>query len=240
LLQRGKAIAVRSSVTSVCRAAPLIARLEDVGLTGSMQPVIIYEAARLMQKYPVFNAIYDEGRIGLYGQVNVGWALDGGHGLVVPVIPAANQKSLQEIAEFMDRQLEAYLENTLTGPELAGATFTVTDLSGYGTSFFDPLIIPGQSAILGIGKGPDYEGQSAVYLILAFDHQVTEGKKAAQFLQDLRERLAGYASSASAGQTDRCCMMCHRDEQTLRRLKVVLLKSEIPPGLVCSLCVAGW
>lgn len=227
MLQRGRALTVQSSVTAVCRAEPLPTRL----------PAIIYEAARLLRKYPMFNAVYEDGKVGLYEQVNVGWALDGGQWLVVPVIPAADGKSAQQIADFLDRQLEAYLEGALTPAELAGATFTVTDLSGQGASFFDPLIIPGQSAILGVGQGP---AEDILHLILAFDHQVTEGKKAAEFLQSLCARLEARAAVTQAEQPAPYCMVCHRDGKTLQRRKLVLVKSEIPPGLICSLCLAGW
>ena len=229
MLQRGRALTVQSSVTATCRAEPLPTRL----------PAIIYESARLLRKYPMFNAVYEDGKIGFYEHVNIGWALDGGLGLVVPVIPQADGKGVQHITEFLDRQLEAYLEGALTPAELAGATFTVTDLSGQGASFFDPLIVAGQSAILGIGRGP---AEDVLHLILAFDHQVTEGKKAAQFLRGLCERLETRAAVTRAEQPEPelNCMVCHRDGNTLQRRKLVLLKSEVPPGLICSLCLAGW
>jgi pyruvate dehydrogenase E2 component (dihydrolipoamide acetyltransferase) len=248
ILRKGRASTVQSSVTSICRAARLLMRLEDLGLsTTGLQAAIIYEAARLLRKYPMMNASYDSGRIGVYEHVNVGWALDGGMGLVVPVIPDADRKSVPDIAAFMERQLEAYLDGALTPGDFSGATFTVTDLSGYGVSFFEPLIAPGQAAILGIGKGPDFQGQTILHLTLAFDHQVTEGKRAAEFLQELRARMETHASLASgelpeadSEESAPYCVLCHRDRRTLQRLKLVLLKSEIPAGFVCSLCVAGW
>jgi pyruvate/2-oxoglutarate dehydrogenase complex dihydrolipoamide acyltransferase (E2) component len=227
MLQHGRALTVQSSVTATCRAEPSPTRL----------PAIIYEAARLLRKYPMFNAAYEDGKIGYYEQVNIGWALDGGQGLVVPVIPETDGKSVQQITEFLDRQLEAYLEGALTTAELAGATFTVTDLSGQGISFFDPLIVAGQSAILGISQG---SAEDLLHLTLAFDHQVTEGKKAAEFLQGLCGRLEARAAVTQAEQPEPYCMVCHRDGNTLQRRKLVLLKSEVPPGLICSLCLAGW
>jgi pyruvate dehydrogenase E2 component (dihydrolipoamide acetyltransferase) len=226
MLQRGRALTVPSVVTTTSRAEPVPFRL----------PAIIYETARLLRKHPMFNAAYEDGRVAFYEQVNVAWALDGGQGLVVPVIPEADGKSMHQIADCMDRQLELYLENTLTPAEFARATFTVTDLSGQGAGFFHPLIVPGQCAILGVGQGPD----ELVQLILAFDHQVTEGKRAAEFLQDLRRRLESRADATRAEEPEPCCMVCHRDGKTLQRRKLVLLKSEVPPGLICSLCLAGW
>lgn len=247
-VQRGRALSVQSSVTTVCRAAPLEQRLEELGLSpAGFQAAVVFEASRLLHKYPMFNALHDRGRIGLYSRINVGWALDGGQGLVVPVIPDADRKNLQEIASAMERHIEAYVEGALSPADFVGATFTVTDLSGLGVSFFQPLMVPGQAAILGIGKGPDYQGETILHLTLAFDHQLSEGRKAAEFLQDLRQRLEIHASLAPAADETpepeekmEYCVLCHRDSRALRQMKLVLLKSEVPPGLVCSLCVAGW
>ena len=223
ILRQGRESSVQSSATSICRAARL--------------DTIIFEAARLLQKYPVFNALHDHGRIGQYGQINVGWALDGGQGLVVPVIAEADKKSIHEIAAIIEAHTEAYLEDRLSPADFLGGTFTVSDLSGLGVSYFQPLIAPGQSAILGIGKGPGYHGETILYLTLAFDHQLAEGRKAAEFLRDLGERLDIHASIE---QPERYCVLCQRDSATLQRLKLVLLKSEVPPGFVCSLCLGGW
>src|SRR5580658_559146 len=248
ILHRGRELTIQSSVTSVCRVTHLAARLKELGLpAGGTQAMIIWEAAHLLNKYPEFNAVYDTGRIGRYSQINVGWALDGGQGLVVPVIRDADKKTIHEIASGMERQTEAYLENNLSTGDFLGGTFTVTDLSGRGVSFFQPLLAEGQSAILSIGKGPGPQGETILYLTLAFDHQLSEGKKAGEFLRELCERLEIHAS-VGAGSTEvgtpsnavRYCALCQRDSKTLRDMKVVLLKSEVPPGFVCSLCVAGW
>lgn len=168
ILQRAREATVQSSVTSACRLPP-------VG-QWSIQALIIFEGARLLRKYPEFNAVFDAGRVGRYKEVNVGWALDGGLGLVVPVIREADRKTLQEVAGIMERQTEAYLENRLSTDDFVGGTFTVTDLSGQGVSFFQPLLTEGQSAILGVGRG-----ETSLYLTLAFDHQVAEGKEQQSF-----------------------------------------------------------
>jgi hypothetical protein len=146
----------------------------------------------------------------------------------------------------MDRHLEAYLDASLTPADLAGATFTVSDLSGEGVSVFHPLISRGQSAILGVGSDrPGGDGER-LYLTLAFDHQVAEGRRAAQFLADLSKRLEAHAAvgtPAIASQGDgeeQFCLLCQRDAATLMSLDAILIRSELPPGLVCSNCLAGW
>jgi len=242
ILRAGQAASIQSSVTSTCRAGRLLARMQKLGLaTAGLQPIVIFETGRLLKQYEELNAIHQQGRIGQYQQINIGWALDGGYGLVVPVIERADERDIHEIAAIMQQQLEAYLEQALSPAQLRGGTFTVTDLSSYGASFFQPLIAEGQSAILGIGGGPPWPGDEVLTLTLAFDHQLSEGKRAARFLQDLAARLEEHGALASpADETEPHCMVCQRDRKTLQEHKLILLRSEVPPGLVCSLCVAGW
>ena len=95
VLGQGQARTVQSQVTSSVRAPRLRARLERLGLTSlGLGALTIFEAARLLRKYPEFNAIHDRGRMGQYADVNIGWAIDGGQGLMVPVVPQADQKKI--------------------------------------------------------------------------------------------------------------------------------------------------
>lgn len=248
ILGVGRAACIQSSVTSICRAPCLRPEANTPGLAAvGRSALIIYEAARLLCKYPMFNSVYNRERIGQYQAVNVGWAIDGGQGLVVPVIKDADQKKLAEIAGIMERHIEGYLTNSLTPADFLGGTFTVSDLSGEGISFFHPLIGKGQSAILGIGNGMADRKDKFLYLTLAFDHQVAEGRIAAQFVRDLSERLEAHAEnerkaekSFPASESETYCVLCQRDGKALGKLNAVLVRAELPPGLVCSICLAGY
>ena len=247
ILGRGQAASIQSSLTVICRAAKLRARVDKVGLSPvGMNALIVFEVARLLHKYPMFNALYDQGRMGQYREVNVGWAIDGGQGLVVPVVKDADRKSLREIASIMEQHVEAYVGDSLTPVDFLHGTFTVSDLSGDGVSFFQPLISQGQSAILGVGSDLAIEGNEPLYLTLAFDHQLAEGRRAAQFLRELSGRLEVHAAlertpmdGPHSAHSERFCVLCQRDENALNKLKAILVKSELPPGSVCSVCLAG-
>jgi pyruvate/2-oxoglutarate dehydrogenase complex dihydrolipoamide acyltransferase (E2) component len=194
-LASGAAHTLASVVTVPCPAAGLraaLAHLPELGQGGTA--VIVYEAARLLKKYPVFNAYYADGRVHYYEQVNVGFAVDGGHGLKVPVIAQADRKGLPEIAREMEDRILDYVNDALPLAALAGGTFTLTDLSAEGVTSFHPLINQGQSAILGIGAAyaSGEPGRASFNLILAFDHQLAEGRTAARMLCELRDRLATY------------------------------------------------
>jgi hypothetical protein len=94
-----------------------------------------------------------------------------------------------------------------------------------------------------LGVGSDRSQREEVfYLTLAFDHQLAEGRAAARFLTDLRERLEAHSTleSDAAAAAEPFCLLCQRSSGHLAGLKAILLKSERPSGFVCSLCVAGW
>ncbi len=240
ILGQGQARTVKSQVTSSVRAPRLRARLERLGLTSiGLGALTIFEAARLLRKYPEFNAIHDRGRMGQYNDVNIGWAIDGGQGLMVPVVPQADQKTPQEIVEIMQRHIDAYIEGKLATADFLGGTFTISDLSSDGISHFHPLISQGQSAILGVGGEFDGAGNETLYLTLAFDHQLTEGRKAAQFVRELAGRLEAHAAlEPEPVQPEPYCALCQRDREALRLIRGILVRSEIPAGFVCSVCLA--
>jgi len=248
VLVQGQARTVQSQVTSSVRAPRLRARLERLGLTSvGLGALVIFEAARLLRKYPEFNAVHDRGRMGVYGDVNVGWAIDsgfaGGQGLMVPVIPKADEKTAQEIVEIMQRHIDGYVEGKLGTADFLGGTFTISDLSGDGISHFQPLISQGQAAILGVGGELDGAGNETLYLTLAFDHQLAEGRKAAQFVRELAGRLEAHAALEPAPvqaipEGEPYCALCQRDVAAIRAIRGMLVKSEIPAGYVCSVCLA--
>ena len=245
ILSQGQARAIQSQVTSSVKAPRLRARLTRLGMTSiGLGALVIFEAARLLRKYPEFNAVHDRGRIGIYSAVNVGWAIDGGQGLMVPVVPAADEKTPQEIVEIMQQQIDAYVEGKLATADFLGGTFTISDLSGDGISHFHPLISQGQSAILGVGGELNGDGEETLFLTLAFDHQLTEGRKAAQFVRELAGRLETHSALEASNVQDTAavvepyCALCQRDAAALHAIRAMLVKSEIPAGYVCSVCLA--
>jgi pyruvate dehydrogenase E2 component (dihydrolipoamide acetyltransferase) len=229
-LQRGLQAAVRSSVTLPHPIAELRAAIAAEDSGGSVTALIIFEVGRLLRKHPLFNAVYSAGRLGLYPEVNIGWALDDGEGLAVPVIRNADRKSLTEIIAETDLYSAAYVRNAFSQKDLAGATFTISDLSHRGVAAFSPLITYGQSAILGV---------SASSFTLAFDHQLAEGYSAAQFLKELSDALQAHGAERKEP-IDLVCSFCGSSATELRSNRSFLLPCELPAkGHVCSLCLVS-
>lgn len=162
-------------------------------LKNALLPVIVYETARLLEKYKALNAYFTGDSIAFYKQVNIGFAIDIDKGLKVPVIKNASVKTIQETeAAIMDLS-NRYLDDALLIDDLSDVTFTITDLSGEGVSFFRPLVNMMNSAILGV-SAIDEKLQRCI-LTVTFDHRVTEGKLVAQFLQELKARTESYRSA---------------------------------------------
>jgi pyruvate/2-oxoglutarate dehydrogenase complex dihydrolipoamide acyltransferase (E2) component len=207
----------------------------------SLLPLVLYESARLLRKYPLLNAYYDGDNIGVYKSVNLGFAVDIGKGLKVLQIPDADQKSIAQIEQHVLQLSNKYLDDTLQLADISNISFTVTDLSSEGTSFFFPLVNSRNSAILGISSIDKKLNRTT--LTLSFDHRVTEGKAGAQFLSELKERLESYRS----GQVGKAIasISCFKCSKTLSSdlSDVGFVKCITPEGkeaYVCQSCFKGF
>jgi 2-oxoglutarate dehydrogenase E2 component (dihydrolipoamide succinyltransferase) len=249
-LKAGAEATLPSVVVVACptrgfRAA--VARQSAVG--GNATAVILAETARLLRKYPAFNAYHEDGIAYYYESVNIGFAIDAGRALKVPVIRDADRKDITAIAAEMHELVVAYLDDRLTVESLAGGTFTVTDLSGEDVAAFHPLISRGQAAILGICAEVSLPGAAAgaFNLVLGFDHQLSEGRMAARFLGELRTRLAHYEATFVWGgemqAEEPCCSRCQAGYHELAANGHALVQTVQADGsvrLLCKLCFEGW
>jgi hypothetical protein len=249
-LASGRARTLASVVSVICPTSGLkAAAAAHAELGGGASALIVYETARLLRKYPVFNAFHHEGRVNYYEQVNVGFAVDADRGLKVPVISGADVKSVNEITQEIENFVLSYLNGNLSVESLAGGTFTITDLSGEDVFLFHPLINQWQAAILGIGAEyfPPGSDEGFFNLILAFDHQLAEGRLAAKFLRELRDRVRSYEPALRAGKNsgrpEPACSRCLRTASELVALDAPLLQSVRADGektLICKICLEGW
>jgi len=235
--------ALRSGLPSVITVACPTRGLHDAlavhpALRGQISPIVIFETARLLKTFPFFNAYCSDGSIHFYEQVNIGFAVDADKGLKVPIIHEADSKSLPEIGAEMQELVVDYLNDSLPMKSLAGGTFTLTDLSGDGVFGFHPLINQGQSAILGIGGEffPPGSREGMFNLILAFDHQVSEGRAAARFLNELKRRITGYENALKPTAHDPRCQQCSKTLGELIAWKNPLLQTAGPGGTTRYIC----
>jgi len=182
-------------------------------LKGSFLPIIVYELARLLNKFPKLNAYFENESIIYYNDVNVGIAIDMEKGLKVLQINNTDKLSLVSIEEEILSISKRYIENKVTPQDSSNITFTITDLSSEGIATFSPLINKYNSAILAISS-PDTK-LNRIDLTLTFDHRVTEGKYIARFLYELKKRIESYISTYPSNEKlknnqDIRCYKCHR------------------------------
>ncbi|HXK60411.1 MAG TPA: dihydrolipoamide acetyltransferase family protein [Acidobacteriota bacterium] len=159
--------------------------------------LVAYAVAQTLPRFGRLNAHVEEDRLILRKSVNLGIAVAVEDSLVVPVIPDAASRSLDEIAEISRRNAEA-ARRGMVDPRHCG-TFTISSLGMYGISRFLPIINPPECAILGVGCAerrvvpvPGGIGvRDMMTLDLACDHRAVDGAYAAGFLKCLKEFLEG-------------------------------------------------
>jgi pyruvate dehydrogenase E2 component (dihydrolipoamide acetyltransferase) len=146
---------------------------------------------------PGVNVSWDETRILRHRHVNIGVAVAIDDGLIVPVIRDADRKTLTEIAREARALTARARARKLTPDELAGGTFTISNLGMYGIRQFTAVINPPQAAILAVGEAVRqpvvHDDQVAVAttmtLTLSIDHRAVDGATAAGFLTRLKELI---------------------------------------------------
>jgi len=166
-------------------SGPAAAGATVAQFAGTTAPVILATASRLLHDFPDLNAYYLDGVIHQYEAVVIGYAVGFDADLKVAAIGDLSGLSAGEITRKIMAVALEYRRGGLGGLFALPSTFTVTDLSGEGVALFTPLVNGFQSAILGLGAPDRTLGRQ--YLTLSFDHRVTTGRRAAQFLRRLKD-----------------------------------------------------
>ena len=174
----------------------------------TMLPFLITAICKLIPKYPMLNAHYDDeaGVVTRYGAVHLGMAAQTASGLMVPVIRDAQDRNLWQLASEIGRLAKAAREGTAKSSELSGSTLTVTSLGPMGGVATTPVINRPEVAIIGPNriverpmfvKGPDgterIEKRKTMNISMSCDHRVVDGWDAASFAQDLKRLIESPA-----------------------------------------------
>jgi len=181
----------------VSKAAELHERLQV-----SYTALILKAAAAALTEMPIVNSTLEGDRIKIFADVNVGVAVATANGLVVPVVRNADKRDLKDIDAAVLKLTEKAQLAKLSKEEVTGGTFTVTNLGMYGVDFFIPIINPPEAAILAVGriveKPKSIDGKVEVrpvmMLSLSYDHRIIDGAPAAEFLENIKDRLEKSSS----------------------------------------------
>ena len=148
-----------------------------------------------LKRWPAVNAEIDDDELVYKNYYNIGIAVGGPDGLVVPVIDDADQLSFADTELAINEMVDKVYERNLTFDDLQGGTFTITNGGIYGSMLSTPILNPPQSGILGmhnivdrpVAVDGEVEIRPIMYLALSYDHRVIDGKEAVSFLKRVKE-----------------------------------------------------
>jgi len=182
------------------RAKDNFARKEGTKLT--FMPFIFKAVVNGLKAHRKVNASIDGTNIVYKKDINLGMAVDLGHGLIVPVIKHADHLNLIGLAKAANDLAERARGKKLKPEEVQGGTFTITNPGVFGSLFGTPIINQPQVAILGVGaieKRPvvveDADGNDSLsirtrcYFGITYDHRLVDGADADRFMVDLKKTL---------------------------------------------------
>ena len=164
--------------------------------------MILYAVSRTLLDCPDLNAhMLDDSSIRLFHHVNLGVAVDTPRGLMVPTIFHADKLSLEQISAEVKALAAEARSGAISPDKLSGASFTVSNLGGFGVESFTPVINPPQTGILGvcttvqrprINQNGVLEVYPAMALSLTYDHRAIDGAPASRYMQKLCKTLEKF------------------------------------------------
>ena len=157
----------------------------------------IKAAIESLKEFPAINAEIRDNKIVYKNYYDIGVAVGGGKGLVVPVLRDAHLMSFAELEKSIVSLAKRARENKLGVEDLQGGTFTITNGGIYGSMLSTPIVNPPQSGILGMHSIQErpiaVDGQVVIrpmmYLALTYDHRIVDGREAVTFLKGIKERI---------------------------------------------------
>jgi 2-oxoglutarate dehydrogenase E2 component (dihydrolipoamide succinyltransferase) len=165
------------------------------GLKLGFMSFFVKAAIDALKAFPAVNGEIRGAEIVYKDHYDIGVAVGGGKGLVVPVVRDADRLSFAQVEAAIGDLAVRARDNKLTMQELEGGTFTISNGGIYGSLLSTPILNPPQSGILGlhaIQKRPVVVGDAVVvkpmmYVALSYDHRLIDGREAVQFLVRVKE-----------------------------------------------------
>lgn len=170
---------------------------EKYGVKLGFMSFFVKAAVAALKAFPQVNAEIRDKDIVYRKYYDVGIAIGGGKGLVVPVLRDAQRMSFADIEKAIDDFAKRAQANRLAPEELEGGTFTITNGGIYGSLLSTPIVNPPQSGILGLHAIQDRpvarDGQVVIrpmmYLALTYDHRIVDGREAVTFLRTIKDLI---------------------------------------------------
>jgi 2-oxoglutarate dehydrogenase E2 component (dihydrolipoamide succinyltransferase) len=151
-----------------------------------------------LRTFPAVNAEVRGSDIVYKDHYDVGVAVGGGKGLVVPVLRDVDLLSFAEIERTIGELAKKARENRITMEDLEGGTFTISNGGIYGSLLSTPILNPPQSGLLGlhkiekravVGAHDEVVVRPMMYVALSYDHRIVDGREAVSFLVRVKEAI---------------------------------------------------
>jgi 2-oxoglutarate dehydrogenase E2 component (dihydrolipoamide succinyltransferase) len=168
------------------------------GVKLGFMSFFVKAAIEALRAFPAVNAEVRGTDVVYKDHYDIGVAVGGGKGLVVPVIRDADALSFAEIEKALGELARKARENRITMDDLAGGTFTLSNGGIYGSLLSTPILNPPQSGILGlhkiekravVGERDEVVVRPMMYLALSYDHRIVDGREAVSFLVKVKEAI---------------------------------------------------
>jgi pyruvate dehydrogenase E2 component (dihydrolipoamide acetyltransferase) len=169
----------------------------DPDLKISINDIIIKVTAAALMQHPAVNASFQEKIVRYYERADIGVAVAIEDGLITPVVRAADQKSLSQIAAEVRELAERARTRKLKPEEYTGATFSISNLGMFGIDEFTAVINPPEGGILAIGamtpkpvvRDNEIVIRQMMRVTMSCDHRIIDGATGAKFLQTFKKIL---------------------------------------------------
>jgi 2-oxoglutarate dehydrogenase E2 component (dihydrolipoamide succinyltransferase) len=177
---------------------------KEHGVRLGFMSFFVKAAVHALKKFPLVNASIDGTDIVYHGYFDIGVAVGSPRGLVVPILPDADQLGFAAIEKKIAEFGKKAQDGKLSLEDLTGGTFSISNGGVFGSMLSTPIINPPQSAILGVHATKERavveNGQIVIrpmnYLALSYDHRIIDGREAVLSLVAMKEALEDPARLA--------------------------------------------
>ena len=161
------------------------------GVKLGFMSFFVKAAVEALRAFPAVNAEVRGNDIVYKDHYDIGVAVGGGKGLVVPIVRDADALSFADVEKRIGELAKKARDNRITMDDLAGGTFTISNGGIYGSLLSTPILNPPQSGILGLHKiekravvtaADQIVARPMMYVALSYDHRIVDGREAVQFL----------------------------------------------------------
>lgn len=171
--------------------------LERHGVKLGFMSFFAKAVVEALRRFPAVNAEIRGNHVAYRHYYDIGIAIGGGKGLVVPILRNVESMTFADVERAISDYGRAASENRINPSDLEGGTFTISNGGVYGSLLSTPIVNPPQSGILGLHAIQDrpmaVNGQVVIrpmmYLALTYDHRIVDGREAVSFLKTIKETI---------------------------------------------------